>query len=82
MGTLMVRVLFCALPLLVAGATSLAGCARNNKALRPGEPVEDSSGLTVGAAAPEIAGEDIDGAFFKLSDYRGKVVLLDFWGNW
>jgi peroxiredoxin len=32
--------------------------------------------------APEIAGEDIDGKKFKLSDYRGKVVLLDFWGNW
>jgi hypothetical protein len=38
--------------------------------LRPGQP------------APEIAGEDIDGQKFKLSDYRGKVVLLDFWGHW
>jgi hypothetical protein len=38
--------------------------------------------LTIGKAAPEIAGEDVDGTRFKLSDYRGKVVLLDFWGNW
>jgi hypothetical protein len=38
--------------------------------------------LSVGKVAPEIAGEDVDGAKFKLSDYRGKVVLLDFWGNW
>ena len=36
----------------------------------------------VGKPAPEIAGEDIDGKKFKLSDYKGKVVLLDFWGNW
>ncbi|HTU19360.1 MAG TPA: hypothetical protein VMG10_14965 [Gemmataceae bacterium] len=36
----------------------------------------------VGKPAPEIEGEDIDGKLFKLSDYRGKVVLLDFWGNW
>jgi tetratricopeptide (TPR) repeat protein len=36
----------------------------------------------VGKPAPEIEGEDIDGKKFKLSDYRGKVVLLDFWGNW
>ncbi|MBT7257007.1 MAG: redoxin domain-containing protein [Planctomycetaceae bacterium] len=32
--------------------------------------------------APEIAAEDIDGVKFKLSDYRGKVVVLDFWGDW
>jgi hypothetical protein len=39
-------------------------------------------GIQVGMTAPEIEGEDIDGKKFKLSDYRGKVVLLDFWGNW
>ena len=38
--------------------------------------------LNVGKEAPEIAGEDLDGVPFRLSDYRGKVVLLDFWGNW
>jgi hypothetical protein len=40
------------------------------------------SGTEVGQLAKEIEGEDIDGKRFKLSDYRGKVVLLDFWGNW
>ena len=38
--------------------------------------------LVVGKPAPEIAGEDLAGVAFKLSDYRGKVVMLDFWGNW
>jgi hypothetical protein len=38
--------------------------------------------ILVGKPAPEIEGEDIDGKTFKLRDYRGKVVLLDFWGNW
>lgn len=38
--------------------------------------------LSVGKTVPEIAAEDLDGTKFKLSDYRGKVVLLDFWGNW
>jgi hypothetical protein len=38
--------------------------------------------LIVGKPAPEIEGEDIDGKRFKLSDYRGKVVVLDFWGHW
>jgi hypothetical protein len=35
--------------------------------------------LCVGKEAPDIDGEDQDGTRFKLSDYRGKVVLLDFW---
>lgn len=38
--------------------------------------------LQVGCAAPEIEGKDTDGVAFKLSDYRGKVVMLDFWGFW
>ncbi len=38
--------------------------------------------LAVGKLAPEISGADLDGAAFKLSDYRGKIVVLDFWGNW
>jgi hypothetical protein len=38
--------------------------------------------LKVGKVSPEITGEDLDGKPFKLSDYRGKVVLLDFWGHW
>jgi hypothetical protein len=35
--------------------------------------------LGVGKEAADIEGEDQDGKRLKLSDYRGKVVLLDFW---
>jgi hypothetical protein len=38
--------------------------------------------FSLGRKAMEIDGEDIDGKKFKLSDYRGKVVVIDFWGNW
>jgi hypothetical protein len=38
--------------------------------------------LRIGMTAPIIEGEDIDGKKFSLKDYRGKVVVLDFWGNW
>lgn len=38
--------------------------------------------LQVGMSAPEIEAADTQGVSFKLSEYRGKVVLLDFWGNW
>jgi thiol-disulfide isomerase/thioredoxin len=38
--------------------------------------------LIVGKVAPEITGKDQDGKRFKLSAYRGKVVVLVFWGSW
>jgi thiol-disulfide isomerase/thioredoxin len=38
--------------------------------------------LRIGQIAPEIRGEDLSGAKFSLSDYRGKVVLLVFWASW
>ena len=46
------------------------------------EALAEVSKLAIGTVAPEIEGVDIDGVAFKLSDYRGKVVLLDFWGFW
>jgi thiol-disulfide isomerase/thioredoxin len=38
--------------------------------------------LAPGRPAPEVAAEDIDGQSLKLSDYRGKVVLLSYWASW
>ena len=38
--------------------------------------------LAIGRTAPDIAGTDGDGKELKLSDYRGKVVVLDFWASW
>lgn len=38
--------------------------------------------LAVGKQALDIEGEDQDGKQFKLSDYRGKVVLLYFWSEY
>jgi hypothetical protein len=38
--------------------------------------------LQLGMESPDIQGEDMDGVSFKLSDYRGQVVVLDFWGFW
>ncbi|MCI0455443.1 MAG: hypothetical protein L0Z62_00515 [Gemmataceae bacterium] len=36
----------------------------------------------LGKPAPEIEGEDLDGKPMRLSDFKGKVLLLDFWGFW
>jgi peroxiredoxin len=54
----------------------LAGCRR------PSEPEPEpatAQTLDTGSPAPDIEGKDLSGQALRLSDYRGKVVLLDFW---
>jgi hypothetical protein len=48
----------------------LASCGRRDG---PG-PVPSKS--------PEIEGNDLEGKPMRLSDFRGKVVVLDFWASW
>ncbi len=38
--------------------------------------------LQLGMVAPDFEATDENGAKWKLSDYRGKVVVVDFWGFW
>ena len=47
-----------------------------------GQPQAVGPGPALGKEAPDIEGEDSDGKKFKLSDYGGKVVVLDFWAGW
>jgi cytochrome oxidase Cu insertion factor (SCO1/SenC/PrrC family) len=41
-----------------------------------------SGGFDIGQVAPEITGKDLENKPMKLSEFRGKVVVLDFWGFW
>ena len=41
-----------------------------------------ATSTSIGALAPELAFENPEGKIMKLSDLRGKVVLLDFWASW
>ena len=47
-----------------------------------GAVAQEMKQLSLGQVAPEIEGEDVYGKSFRLSDYRGKVVVLSFSGNW
>lgn len=42
----------------------------------------EMTSLQVGCEAPQIEGKDAAGQPVKLSDYRGKNVVLIFWGGW
>jgi peroxiredoxin len=61
-------------PNLRVGQRTLADVARSE--------LDESHSLSVGNIAPEIKGEDTEGQLMQLSDHRGKVVVLSFWGNW
>lgn len=39
-------------------------------------------GAEEGETAPDFEATLIDGSAFKLSELKGKYVLLDFWGSW
>ncbi|QEM09392.1 TlpA disulfide reductase family protein [Mucilaginibacter rubeus] len=38
--------------------------------------------ISIGHKAPEFAVNGIDGKPIKLSDYKGKYVMIDFWASW
>ena len=38
--------------------------------------------LLVGQKVPDFEAEDAEGNAFRLSDYEGKVTVVDFWGFW
>ncbi len=52
-----------------------------------GETIEKAAELAlmlpiVGNPAPDVTGSDLDDKKVKMSDYKGKVVLLDIWATW
>ena len=46
------------------------------------QPPRDESLLANGTSAPDFVAKGKDGAAIKLSDLKGKVVVLDFWASW
>jgi peroxiredoxin len=54
----------------------------DDKPAAPGGGSTAPVGFEIGNRAPEITGKDTTGKTFKLSEYKGKVVVLDFWGFW
>jgi hypothetical protein len=65
---------------LLLAAAAKSGDADMQRRLKSTLTEKEAFGL--GLVAPDIEGKDLDDVAFKLSDYRGKVVFLDYWGDW
>ncbi|QKW20074.1 TlpA family protein disulfide reductase [Kitasatospora sp. NA04385] len=74
-----------------ATALALAGCSSSGSSSSNSGGgvgfVTGKGGIATAApagrvAAPDITGTSLDGNPLKLSDYRGKVVVLNIWGSW
>ena len=59
--------------LVLAVLSVSSGCGTGNN--RAGQNAAD-------AVAPPVSFQTLDGHDVRLADYRGKVVLLNFWGTW
>ena len=68
--------------LFVRVTEKYADVARGSLADQAKTDLFELRNLSIGKAAPEIVGTDVAGKPIKLSDFRGKVVMLDFWGFW
>lgn len=62
---------------------SLSPALRNTPAAKQfANILYDQGPLSIGAIAPDFSQNDVNDKPVKLSDFRGKYVLLDFWASW
>ncbi|MFC5285261.1 redoxin domain-containing protein [Pedobacter alpinus] len=55
----------------------------NNQSIQTfAKQMEMAEKVAVGQIAPEITAQGTDGKIIKLSDFKGKYVLIDFWASW
>lgn len=50
------------------------------KKIKEGIALNDKT--AIGVTAPQFSQTDVNGKTVKLSDYKGKYVLVDFWASW
>ncbi|MGN6181450.1 MAG: redoxin domain-containing protein [Mucilaginibacter sp.] len=68
---------------LIAYADAIKGQFSGNPAVRQFEKqMEATKPISIGHAAPDFSTVSIDNKPVKLSDYKGKYVMLDFWASW
>jgi thiol-disulfide isomerase/thioredoxin len=66
------------LGLILLGAIWLRG----HQTEAPPDPAAPMVGVAVGESAPPFSLPQWEGATLNLQDYRGRVVILNFWATW
>ncbi len=67
------------LAVLIMGAVAVVHCGSGKDSNKKPSKNKDE---IIYPLAPDFETVDINGNKVKLSDYRGKVVILDFWATW
>jgi cytochrome c biogenesis protein CcmG/thiol:disulfide interchange protein DsbE len=67
---------------IVVGAITWVAVASNGDDAGEGTVVPKVLSAKVGEAAPDFTLPTLDGKSVRLSDYRGKPVVLNFWASW
>jgi cytochrome c biogenesis protein CcmG, thiol:disulfide interchange protein DsbE len=70
--------------LIVVAVVLVVGIVKLSRRSHPSTTLNASPGKKSlgGAPAPGFSLQDLEGQPLDLADYRGKVVLLDFWATW
>ncbi|OEV00897.1 MULTISPECIES: TlpA family protein disulfide reductase [Streptomyces] len=74
---------------IAAGALLLSACGEEQTGSSSGDTkfVQGTGQITKvpksrRTAVPDLAGPSVDGKKLKLSDFKGKVIVLNVWGSW
>ncbi len=67
---------------VLIGATVYADRATRVKPTGPAKYTEQANVRPVGEPAPEVTFKNLDGKDATLNQYKGKVVLVNFWATW
>jgi peroxiredoxin len=67
---------------ILIGAFLLLSIALQVRVHLMGEGSSSPTLPDVGTAAPALSVPDVDGNTVSIADFRGKIVVLDFWATW
>lgn len=68
--------------LLLLAACILPACLSGQTPAALSAPAAPQATLAAGATAPDFTTLDVAGKEVRLSDFKGKILVLDFWATW